>query len=327
MARGSTATSSSKESDIDNESARQNDNGSEVVDTSVSRDDKAQEPRLDNDVNDNDVVMVINQQNDYAWEKKLLETLARVSLASVGGGLVGLSLDHARRQQHQQQQQQYTYPPSSSSSSSSPSSRQRPPVAAPMATEASTALKRGASLAKTWSVSCFLFAAIIETTRWISPTTVLYDFMLQKRQQEEEQQQQVENDSGENFQGKAPDNRTTITDTLYSTNFPNQHPTTELQRVALTVTGDYTIGGSLAGFMVASLAHLNLARNTMMISRSKASGMMMPRPAPFGRVAGVGLGTALGLCAGLVQAAIAVGDVYIQQQQQRQPDHSNEPTQ
>jgi hypothetical protein len=315
MATGSTAASSAKESSDDDADRSENgeDDGLGVASS------KSASKNLEDD---EDVILNSSNQppNDYAWERRLLETLARVSLASVGGGLVGLSLDHKRRQQRQQQQQQphhqYSYPASSRTTATTTAvsgnrPRQRPPLSAK--TAAATSLKRGAaSLAKTWSVSCFLFATILETTRWISPTTVLYDFISQQQQQQH-QQGERENVNDNSQTNSSPSTRDTPDPANAGAEQHSQQlyhsAAVALQRLALTVAGDYTIGGSLAGFMVASLAQQQHA----MISRS----IRLPLPV-FGRAAGVGLGTALGLCAGLVQATIAVGEMYIQQQQQEQ---------
>ena len=92
--------------------------------------------------------------------------------------------------------------------------------------------------------------------------------------------------------------------------------TDSMYRVGWTFLGDYTLGGSMAGFMLSSLT-----RQTSSASRLLHSSAMMPR---LGLAAGMGFGTALGLVAGGLQGAIAVGEVYVYKQQQLEEKHVEE---
>jgi len=182
--------------------------------------------------------------------ERLLESATRITLASFGGGAVGLALE--RRQQQTQ-------------------GTKRPRISP----------TRGNQLAKTWAASCMFFALILESSRLASPTSTLLE--LTKCNVEEE------------------------------TDFKEQ-----MQLKALTTIGDYSIGGTVAGLAGA------MARRTPPNS-SKSSDFKLKLPETMlklGRrpliVWGLGTGLSLGLLAGVLQAGIDVGNLYLEKEQQEE---------
>jgi hypothetical protein len=106
-----------------------------------------------------------------------------------------------------------------------------------------------ANLPLTWAFSCMIFVSVIEVSRRASPMTTLLDAL------------------------SSADDRTA--------------PFSKYQRVAIVATGDYAIGGTVAGLAT------TVARKLPMLW---------------------GLRVGLGLVAGIVQAGVEVGELYLLRQ-------------
>jgi hypothetical protein len=87
-----------------------------------------------------------------------------------------------------------------------------------------------------------------------------------------------------------------------------------VQNTAITAIGDYTLGGTVAGLVGA------LSTKAMQLPASILASKAGRRPL---MVWGLGAGMSLGLVAGLFQAGIDVGNLYLEreQEQQRQSEH------
>lgn len=137
------------------------------------------------------------------------------------------------------------------------------------------------NLPATWAISCMVFAGILESSRQSSPTTVL----LQKLSQE--------NIADETF----PSSSSFLFDR-------------EVRFTTLRAVGDYTLGGTVAGLAGAFAQRRKpFAVATGTVLRSSRAGQ---RPwSAWGLAAGM----ALGFLGGVVQAAIDVGGLYLQREQ------------
>jgi len=208
-----------------------------------------------------------------------MESLVRITLAGFGGSLVGLA---------QQRQQPTTGTVSSSSSSAASAAdgsnmgsrqgRRRPPSAASVANQKNS---KG-NQPRTWALSCMIFGLILETTRRSSPTSALLDLL-----------------------------------------YPNERNhailwNRQVRDTAVTAVGDYTLGGTISGLVGALAGWTDRARTTL-----SANAMQVPAgilASKAGRrpliMWGLGAGMSLGLMAGLFQAGIDVGNLYLQEQQQ-----------
>lgn len=98
-----------------------------------------------------------------------MESIVRISLAGLGGRIVGMGLE-ARR--NQQQQQQDTIRRQAFADSHNPSRnhfRSFPPIT--MRNPGITMMGPQANLPATWALSCSIFVLILETSRRTSPTS------------------------------------------------------------------------------------------------------------------------------------------------------------
>ncbi|KAG7341007.1 hypothetical protein IV203_022958 [Nitzschia inconspicua] len=246
---------------------------------------------------------------DIAAElQDIMESVIRITLAGLGGSVVGLSLEHklqslrvitpaglsaaARRKR---------YPPTAISSlllSSSSSSS---------STTATTATTMTNHLPIVWGVSCMMFCSIIEVSRLTSPSSSLlkhlgwYPF-----------------DDGDNNNNDNPS--TTNNNNNYNNNTNNIKESVRKQsrRPPVITLADYTIGGLLGGLAGSVGRHLSLRRSSSQI------------PSP-GRYFGVLSAVGLGLFAGCVQATVDYGvdwadrALQLQKEQQQQQQQQNQP--
>lgn len=198
------------------------------------------------------------------WEA-VAESCVRVTMAGFAGSLVGLA--------NERQQQSVEVPVEEVQSEASQRrhgvrSRPRRPPRLPIKS-AST------NLPLTWSVSCMLFAVVLESCRRASPTDILWELA-------------SENEAS--------------SDNYSETEKFNEH----VKRRALTSIVDYTLGGTAAGLAGALGQRRRILRN-----RSATR---------FGLVTGFGLG----LLAGTLQAAIDVGNLYLERERQAEQEKALE---
>jgi len=229
-------------------------------------------------------------ESGFDWAKGW-ETLARVSLAGCAGTLVGLAKE--KQQQQQQTEAPADVHPNDAKQHRRRSRRQRPPLPPPRSTPTS------GRLAATWSVSCMIFAVVLESFRHASPTS----FLLQHYVEQE----------------AAPSIEATITSdtTTSNTSSPPPPPRSLEDAVKLragTSIGDYTLGGAVAGLAGA------MGQQKKLLARGAAAsgGTRRPSLTAFGLATGMGLG----LIAGVVQAAVDVGDLYLAEEEQRKQEEN-----
>jgi hypothetical protein len=219
-------------------------------------------------------VPVSNQSNANAttsstayWEA-VAESCVRVTLAGFAGSLVGLAKE--RQQQQQQPVEVLEAHPQTPKRRNHARSRPRRPPRIAIKAAAST------NLPLSWSVSCMLFAVVLESCRRASPTDILWG---------------LATTSESSSRGSDSDSRSF--DYL-------------VQRKAFTSIGDYTLGGTAAGLAGALGQRRQISRN---------------RPVTrFGLATGLGLG----LLAGTLQAAIDVGNLYLEQEQHAEEQRARE---
>lgn len=93
--------------------------------------------------------------------------------------------------------------------------------------------------------------------------------------------------------------------------YPTELPTAKnVQRTVLTTVGDYVVGGSVAGIAGAIAARrrtANIAFPLPPAVRSNSAFLFW----------GFGAGMALGLIAGVLDASVAVGNIYLEQEERR----------
>ena len=233
-------------------------------------------------------------ESGFDWAKGW-ETLARVSLAGCAGTLVGLAKEKQQQQQqtaeaqavHQEDVKQHR-------GVQRRSRRQRPPLPPPRSTPTS------GRLAATWSVSCMIFAVVLESFRHASPTSFLLQHYLEQ-------------------EAAAPSIEATITSdtTTSNTRSPPPPPRSLEEAVKLrawTSIGDYTLGGAVAGLAGA----MGQQRRLLARGGAASGGTRRPSLAAFGLATGMGLG----LIAGVVQAAVDVGDLYVAEEEQRKQEEN-----
>lgn len=134
-----------------------------------------------------------------------------------------------------------------------------------------------------WAISCSMFALILETSRAVSPTTYVLKFL-------------------NAFPGS--------NSIHHKHELSSQNMTSQMASYIPTV-GDYTIGGSIAGLSGAVAQRSRLG--------AKALGMMSTRRLLLW---GLGAGSVLGCVAGVVQAVIDVGDLYLIREREKRATES-----
>jgi hypothetical protein len=103
-------------------------------------------------------------------------SLARLSLASVGGGLVGLAL---QRQQERQSSTHWQQPDTDTRRKIVPRALRKGPPSPQQH-------RLGFShLPRSWAISCFLFTLILEGSRLVSPASLIYQQVKEQSQQPE----------------------------------------------------------------------------------------------------------------------------------------------
>lgn len=150
----------------------------------------------------NDTIMTASPDNTHDSSQSsqlttetIMEILVRITLAGFGASMVGLA------KQKQQQQLLPTSPPSR------------------------TRFKQIQNLPMTWAVSGMLFVLVLESCRVASPTTVLWDYAVNKH----------DKDKSDSSHGTASKNN-------------------EYYKTAAVALGDYMLGGSVAGMAGAAAA-------------------------------------------------------------------------
>lgn len=197
-------------------------------------------------------------QEKMNWNMEMFfESATRITLASFGGGLVGLALERSKSQ------------------SGGVGSRRGPPI-----------LKPSLSQAKVWSLSCMMFALILETSRLSSPTSVIYKSIVEQE------------DDPQNFDA-------------------------QLRRKGFVLVGDYTIGGAVAG-LSGAMARREPPTRHKAASGSRGGGTtfnhtlrrsMVQAGRPPLVLWGLRWGMGLGFAAGLFQAASEVGEFWFSRQE------------
>ncbi|GKY95310.1 hypothetical protein MPSEU_000492800 [Mayamaea pseudoterrestris] len=177
------------------------------------------------------------------------QSLARVSLAGFGGSLVGYGLEK------QQQQRPYDAAPIQQKAYAfdhnrrSRNSRNHFQSRPPATIGAGRSAASHANLPAAWALSCSFFVLILETSRRTSPTRLILHY-------------------------------------AHEHNISIPLSSNKYQRQALISTGDYALGGIMAGLAA------TVARKT---------------PVRWG----MGMGLTLGCLAGLVQAGLDVAEIYL----------------
>lgn len=206
--------------------------------------------------------------------ESLWESLARVTLASVGGGLAGLAVakQHRRRPPYfnpgRGSKRKHPPIPTNGGTSSKPRNipRQRP-MGPPAAAAAAAQI-----LPRQWALSCFLFTVLLETSRLTSPTTLIYQQYLQA------------------LTNKPDDaNAKKRTSSSSSTNLATN-------QVALFVASDYTIGGLVAG---GAAALRGQGSSSLSVASRLGSGTI--------------IGALLGFTAGMIQAGVVWAEAQLTQ--------------
>jgi len=258
-----------------------------------------------NGAGDDDTTADNIDNNDAPSLESLFESLVKVTLAGFGGSLVGLAHRHYLQQQqqidhfpaaddHRHQQQQTRKkdskqrrfrigPPrnvEAAATTTTTSHGARIVVGRSSAAAAARSSTAVSGIPVKWAISCMFFALILETSRTASPATRIVDAVLRQ------------GDEDSNIGRNPP----------LTPSHDASSTTQLLKRRALISTGDYAIGGTVAGFAGA----LALARNT------RPSSYSATRPGLV--LWGVGVGMTLGLLAGTVQAGADVGGLWATQQ-------------
>jgi hypothetical protein len=248
----------------------------------------------------------ITRSSPSAWSSaaeldSIWESMVKVTLASFGGSLVGLALENQRRHHHhhhhddQHQQQMRDRPPTRRR----PPTRQRQPPLTRGSPSSSLPNMAAASLPGQWALSCLFFAMAMEASRHASPTTLLLKVASNNSPV-----------STDEWNGK-DDHSVPSPDPCYRTTF-------------LTSFSDYAIGGAVSG-MAGGWALASRQPSSSSSSRTAAMAPMgsLSHAAPFtrraGLVWGLRVGAALGVAAGIVQAAVDVAGVYYDATQQQPP--------
>jgi hypothetical protein len=157
--------------------------------------------------------------------------------------------------------------------------RRPPQVPIPPMKSASTSAL--ANLPIVWSVSCMLFATILESCRLSSPTNSILQI--------------IDTSSiGNSFLNEKDSDPT-------RTNFEH-----EVQRTAITSFGDYTLGGTIAGF-----AGVIGQRRQQYLQQGQVLTSSRIPTTRFGLATGFGLG----IIAGTFQAAIDVSNLYLKEKE------------
>ena len=238
----------------------------------------------------------------------IAESFARITFAGLAGSMNGLALEKRQQQQQQQQNQE------SHNTTRSIPGRGRPPIPihrgrpdwaknVSAATASSAASGTQSNLPITWALSCMVFVGVLESFRVTSPTSKLYDSFFESNY---EQQLTV---TGQN-------------DDTGSTGSSIESFEHRLRHTAIVSIGDYTMGGAVAGLAGA----VSRIRNPASLS-SLSEGAIRRRPSAFllwGCVVGIGFG----MIAGILQASIEIGKLYVEheqneRQQQRIQQHQN----
>lgn len=231
--------------------------------------------------------------SSFDWEQGW-ETMARVSLAGFVGALVGLAKD-----QHQMQQRRAAaVAPRRKKKEETPAKkekrpRRRPPQYAPRQSMGGGS-SRGHQFLGMWSLSCMLFAIVLESFRRSSPTSLLLEYSYDSDSSEGET-------TKSSTEAEAPD----ATFANEGSSFFPLQKVALAKRHALAALGDYTLGGTVAGL-------------------AGAVAQRRRTPVPGFTFFGVATGMGLGFLAGTVQAAINIGNLYAEEQQQQKLDEQEE---
>lgn len=249
----------------------------------------------------------------------VFESMVRVTLAGFGGSLVGLA--HERQMQQQEEMSKHSssslsaenknpqkYPASTAAASSTKQptqSRTAPPHrhAPPSVTHRRMLMvsKNARSLPATWAISCTFFALILEVSRVMSPTNMLWQLA---------------------DETKNPDRNEAATIVLSSSSGKQSEAFSSkevMMRMALTGFGDYTLGGAVAGLAGGMAYRTRLAQQQL----APYTNMTLPKSQQRGFLLwGMGVGMALGMLAGLTQASIDVGNMYMEQKEMERQQES-----
>jgi len=223
-------------------------------------------------------VLLIQGDDNFNWEKAW-ETLCRVSLAGFAGSLVGLGKDkqHRARVAASFAKQRKADATAAAAATKQKRHPRRPPQFAarrPVAVPSQNYVAM-------WSMSCAMFVVVLESFRRASPTSLLFQLL-----------DDADTDASSTSDDQAETKETT------AANIDDSSPRSfeELaQRQAWTSFGDYTLGGTVAGL-------------------ASAVAQRRQKPLPGFTVFGLATGMGLGVMAGCFQAAIQVGDMYLEEQ-------------
>ena len=227
-------------------------------------------------------------ESGFDWRQGW-ETMARVSLAATVGAIVGLAKDQKQHLLEQQQVEALNRQIKGEQEAVKMDKRypRKPPQLAPR----TFAIRRQFRFLGMWSLSCGLFATILESFRRSSPTSLVLDYFSANKTGDENETNLHDRDTPEITQPFLAKG-STVADK--NSTFLLLRDTELAKRSALTAIGDYGLGGFAAGFAGAVAQR----------KRSRAPGLTY-----FGLATGLGLG----LLAGTLQAAVNLGHLYIEQ--------------
>ena len=198
--------------------------------------------------------------------EQLMESIVRVTLAGFAASTIGLA--HERRG-------------GGDGAVSSPITKLKTRPQSRHRVPPTRLMQSQKNLPLTWALSSMLFVSVLESCRFASPTTILYDTVMPY------------------FKGDESLDSAAAHKNEESASF-------DYQKTALIAFGDYAIGGSIAGLAGAWGSR-----------RRQIPGVVRP-PSAAWLGWGLGTGLLLGCVAGIFQAGVEVGNLYISQQEQLQ---------
>jgi len=217
--------------------------------------------------------------DNFNWEKAW-ETLCRVSLAGFAGSLVGLGKDKQHRARVAASFAKQRKADATAAAAAATKQKRHPRRPPQFAARRPVAVPSQNYVAM-WSMSCAMFVVVLESFRRASPTSLLFQLL----------------DDADTDASSTSDDQAETKETI-TANIVDCSPRSfeELaQRQAWTSFGDYTLGGTVAGL-------------------ASAVAQRRQKPLPGFTVFGLATGMGLGVMAGCFQAAIQVGDMYLEEQ-------------
>ena len=260
------------------------------------------------------IVGLAHQQRMEQFEGEVASARAAAAAAAAVSGAADSPHPHGEGQQQQRRKQRRRFP-----------LRHGPPQKIVATRGGSSALAASSSLPGKWGLACMFFALILESSRAASPTSMILNEISDRRRK-----------GGRNGDGGGDDSNDDESEDSRLPTAADAAATTMQERAATSI-GDYAFGGTVAGLSGA----LALARNVSAARKGAAAAagssslpaqVGLPPPAVslshFSRPGlilwGIGAGMALGVAAGIIQAGVDVGNMYIELEQKQQKNALDE---